>query len=70
MALLYTMSFKKSILSILAEVRKSEARGRQILALAAHADRDKDDYRNNIGSHHEQLLRADIDSISITTTLG
>ena len=59
MALLYTMSFKKSILSILAEVRKSEARGRQILALAAHADRDKDDYRNNIGSHHEQLLRAE-----------
>ena len=59
MALLYTMSFKKSILSILAEVRKSEARGRQILALAAHADRDKDDYRNNIGSHHEQFLRAE-----------
>mgnify|MGYP000143755827 FL=1 len=59
MALLYTMSFKKSILSILSEVRKSEARGRQILALAAHTDRDKDDYRNNIGSHHEQLLRAE-----------
>ena len=59
MALLYTMSFKKSILSILAEVRKSEARGRQILALAAHTDSDKNDYRNDVGRHHEQLLRAE-----------
>ena len=59
MALLYTMSFKK--INIIDPRGSKKVRGSraQILALAAHTDRDKDDYRNNIGSHHEQFLRAE-----------